>query len=93
MSRPIPIAPRSRGVPVARGRHSSSSSVPTAPVIGSLPPPSALEGDIPDMSLPESIPDAFSLVRMAGAVVASCNARFDEAAGHLLFLPMFSVYL
>ncbi len=46
-----------------RGAGFASASLPAAPVIGSLPPPSQLSFDMPDLSLPPSTPEAFSLVR------------------------------
>lgn len=60
-------------IPIRGGRTSKPTTVswgdvgsqeaPHAPLIGSLPPPRALAGDMPDLSLPPSTPEAFSLVR------------------------------
>jgi hypothetical protein len=61
--RSIPIPIRSGRAAPGGARGTVSASVPVAPVIGSLPPPSALSNDMPDLSLPATSPQAFSLVR------------------------------
>lgn len=62
---PIPIQKRTSsksGSSSRGGGGGVSASVPIAPVIGSLPPPSQLSLDMPDLSLPASTPEALSLV-------------------------------
>lgn len=64
-SAPIPIGKpsgRSIGGATAGSAGYLSASVPAAPVIGSLKAPAALETAIPDLALPPSSPEAFSLV-------------------------------
>ena len=61
---PIPIQKRtssSTNKPITSSRN-VSASMPIAPVIGSLPPPSQLSLDMPDLSLPPSTPEALSIV-------------------------------
>jgi hypothetical protein len=63
---PIPIGPpraRASAGGGGAGRGGASDSLPAAPIIGSLPPPSQLSFEMPDLSLPPSTPEAFSLVR------------------------------
>ena len=62
---PIPIQKRtsssSTNKPITSSRN-VSASMPIAPVIGSLTPPSQLSLDMPDLSLPPSTPEALSIV-------------------------------
>lgn len=67
-SAPISIPSAARAIKGRSGTASNdelSMSVPAAPLIGSLRAPAALERGIEDLSLPESSPAAFSLVRPA----------------------------
>lgn len=73
-SRPIPVPSSSRPIPVQRPAQSGSSTAhakaPQAPVIGSLPAP-RFSLDMPDMCLPPSSPDAWSLAAAASAPKAA----------------------
>lgn len=64
MSRPIPIGGRAGQKAAAF----VSSGAPNAPFLGSLGSgPKVLEGALPELSLPDGTPEAFSMVRGIGA--------------------------
>ena len=67
MSKPIPIGSRGK-LPSA-----SVGGAPMAPFLGSLPTPHMLEAHaaLPELSLPESTPEAFSMVSVGCSAVAA----------------------
>lgn len=64
-SRPVPIA-SSRGIPVHEGRGSQRPAQGSmAPVMGSLPSANFPTSDLPELDLPPSVSDTFSLAEAA----------------------------
>ncbi len=92
-SAPIPIALRPKPAPRpdasgAPGKVFRSSSVPYAPVFGSLKAPSQLDALIPALELPPASPDAFSMVRTNPPRTKGCPGGGAEVVCRLFCRPI-----